>query len=98
MYYCYVLYSKEIDQTYIGSTNNLSVRLLKHRELPTRTTARANDYKLIWFCVFSSRKHAERFERYLKTGSGRAFMKRHITIDEALKKSIDHSGISSEGR
>lgn len=98
MFYCYILYSKKLDQTYVGSTNNLKARIKKHKIIPTRTTVRADDYKLAWYCAFSSRKQAVIFERYLKTGSGRAFMKKHITTDEALKKSIDHSGASSEGR
>jgi len=94
MYYCYILYSRKIDQTYVGSTNNLNGRLFRHENIPTRTTKRSDDFALIWYSVFSTRKQAEEFERYLKTGSGRAFMKKHITTDEALKKSIDHSGIN----
>jgi putative endonuclease len=78
MYYCYILYSQSIRQTYTGVTSNLFKRLFEHNSKPTRTTARANDYKLAFYCAFKLRKDAEDFEIYLKSGSGRAFMKKHL--------------------
>jgi len=78
MYYCYILYSKAINQTYTGITNNIPRRLQEHKLTPTRTTTRSNDYILVWYCAFKSRILAGNFEKYLKTKSGRAFMKKRF--------------------
>ena len=87
MYYCYILYSKAINQTYTGITNDLKRRLKEHKEEPTRTTKRASDYKLIWHAVFRTYELAEKFEKYLKTRSGRAFMKKRL-VGGDLEKTI----------
>lgn len=88
MYYCYILYSKKINQTYTGISNDLKRRLKEHKEEPTRTTKRADDYKLVWYAKFRTRKLAEKFEIYLKTKSGRAFMKKRL-VGGDLEKTIN---------
>jgi predicted GIY-YIG superfamily endonuclease len=88
MFFVYILYSKTINQTYVGFTTNLDKRLKNHKENPTRTTSRAADYKLIWYASFSSRELAELFEKYLKTHSGRAFMNKRLIGD--LMKANNH--------
>jgi predicted GIY-YIG superfamily endonuclease len=88
MYFCYILYSKTINQTYTGVTTNLKRRLKEHKEEPTRTTKRADDYKLVWYAEFRTRELAEKFEIYLKTKSGRAFMKKRL-VGGDLEKMIN---------
>lgn len=93
MYYCYILYSKDIDQTYTGYTKDLERRVRQHvqREDSTVTTKRADDYKLIWYAAFKDEYLAKEFERYLKSHSGRAFMKKRL-----IGKLLSISNSSSE--
>jgi putative endonuclease len=63
---------------YVGITKNLKTRLKKHNAGTTLYTAKFKPWKLktaIWFADIGK---AEKFERYLKTGSGYAFAKRHL--------------------
>ena len=80
-YSVYILYSQEINQTYVGFTTDLKKRLAMHKEFPTRTTARAKDYRLVWYASFENKALAEDFERYLKSHSGRAFMNKRFLGD-----------------
>ena len=94
MYYCYILYSKAINQTYTGYTNNLHRRIRQHinKEDNTVTTKRANDYELIWYAGFNNRELAKNFELYLKSHSGRAFTKKRlINPDTFSNRSIVES-------
>jgi predicted GIY-YIG superfamily endonuclease len=36
-------------------------------------------WKLVWYCVFTTKKQAIDFEMYLKQGSGFAFARKHLT-------------------
>jgi predicted GIY-YIG superfamily endonuclease len=52
-----------------------------------RSTKSDLHYQLEWYCAFQTEKQAINFERYLKTGSGIAFMKkRFFKSDVALAK------------
>jgi len=64
---------------YVGITGNLPKRLESHdsRELPQHTR-RFAPWRLKVVLSFSEDEKAGAFERYLKTGSGRAFAKRHF--------------------
>ncbi|MCA9387357.1 GIY-YIG nuclease family protein [Candidatus Dojkabacteria bacterium] len=77
-FYCYILYSSKLNQSYVGYTSNLKQRLVDHHNNPTRTTARADDWKLVWYASFRSKELAEKFEKYLKTGNGRVFMRKRL--------------------
>jgi predicted GIY-YIG superfamily endonuclease len=41
-------------------------------------TARRRPIKLVFYLAFSDKYKAFEFEKYLKTGSGRAFLNKHI--------------------
>ena len=88
MFYTYILKQKDINHFYIGYTNNLKRRIEEHKSSETIST-QGRLWNLYCYFVFPTKKLAEDFERYLKTGSGRAFSKRHFAfkIDEALVKS-----------
>jgi putative endonuclease len=87
MYFVYILYSKSIESTYTGFTSDINQRLVAHKDTPTRTTARASDWNLVWYGVFVTRELAENFERYLKIWFWKAFMRKHLFSEEALAKS-----------
>lgn len=79
MFYVYLLQSERIpDQTYVGLTENVERRLAEHNHGGDKHTTRYRPWKLTAVIGFPDRSRAEAFERYLKTGSGRAFAKRHF--------------------
>lgn len=44
-------------------------------------------WELVWYAAFSTEKEARDFERYLKSGAGKAFAYKRL-ISVALKKDI----------
>ena len=79
MVYVYVLRSmSDPTQTYIGCTEDLKARLAKHNEGGSPHTAKFRPWEVVVFIGFENRVKAWEFERYLKTGSGRAFAKKHF--------------------
>lgn len=77
-YFVYILYSEILNKTYVGFCSDLAKRIRRHNLKPTRTTKNSDDYKLVWYCRFFSKMKALRFERYLKTRSGRIFMRNRL--------------------
>ncbi len=77
-FYVYIIRSKKDKSLYIGQTNNLSRRIYEHNNGFSVYTKQKLPWDLVWYCVFNNRLQAERFERYLKTGSGRAFVKKRL--------------------
>lgn len=79
MYYVYLLKSESHPkQLYIGSTHDLRQRLKKHNEGRSPHTAKFRPWTLIAYVAFAEEKTAVAFEKYLKSGSGRAFVNRHF--------------------
>ncbi len=85
MYYCYILSSSKSPIFYFGSTNDLKKRLKQHNSGEVKSTKPHTPWKLIWYCAFTTEKEARDFERYLKTGSGKAFAYKRL-VSEALAK------------
>jgi putative endonuclease len=80
MFYVYILRSKNHpDQTYVGSTSDLRERLAQHNSGKSTHTNKFKPWKLMANVVLPEKGLAEKFERYLKSGSGRAFYVRHFT-------------------
>ena len=65
-------------QRYIGRTSDLKGRLEAHNEGRSKHTAKFKPWKLVAYIAFSSYDKDLEFERYLKSGSGRAFANRHF--------------------
>lgn len=87
MYYTYVLRNNKTNRYYIGYTPNLKNRLQKHTEGKVYSTKSNKHYQLEWYCAFKTKSQALEFEKYLKTGSGVAFMKKRFFNHEvALAK------------
>jgi putative endonuclease len=79
MYYVYLLRSKtHPDQTYIGSTHDLRKRLTEHNAGKSIHTNKFKPWNLMAYVALPQQHLAEELERYLKSGSGRAFAKRHL--------------------
>ena len=75
----YVLRSlSEPERRYIGLTHDLAARLDAHNAGRCAHTARYRPWEVVVALRFADEATAVRFEHYLKSGSGRAFAKRHF--------------------
>jgi len=63
---------------YVGLTSDMKARLEAHNAGRCRHTAAHRPWRLHVLIEFSAQSTASSFERYLKSGSGRAFAKRHF--------------------
>ena len=77
-FYVYILQSFEHpDRFYSGFTENLKGRLAHHNQGSCPHTRKFRPWRIKTAVAFTEREQALEFERYLKTGAGRAFaMKR----------------------
>lgn len=79
MKYVYVLRSASFpDKTYVGITVDLARRLAEHNARKSRHTSKYAPWECIVAVQFTNDSKADTFETYLKSGSGRAFLKRHF--------------------
>jgi len=79
MYYVYILQSKVFpDQIYKGSTENLIKRLAKHNAGEVSHTSKFRPWKIVWYCAFEQKEQSLKFEKYLKTASGIAFLRKRF--------------------
>ena len=63
---------------YVGVTSDVGHRLEWHNPGPCGHTAEHRPWSLVVVIEFPTEQQAVRFERYLKSGSGRAFAARHF--------------------
>lgn len=66
------------DRHYVGVTRDVENRLHWHNHGPCGHTTEHRPWSLVVAIEFQTEQHAVRFERYLKSGSGRAFAARHF--------------------
>jgi putative endonuclease len=78
MKYVYILESLDAEHFYVGVTDDLPARLAKHDAGEVPHTSKYGPWRLRTYVAFSDEKLAVAFERYLKSGSGRAFAKNHF--------------------
>lgn len=76
MYYVYSLKCK--DGFYIGCTNNLKDRIKRHQNGYIAATKNRLPVSLEFYVALKTESSAFNFEKYLKSGSGRAFTNRHF--------------------
>jgi putative endonuclease len=76
-YYVYILELSD-KRHYIGCTANLKERLRRHSLGYVNSTKLYLPIKRVWCCSFVDRYKAYQFEKYLKSGSGRAFAKKRF--------------------
>ena len=79
MHYVYLLESQnEFGRFYVGLTNNLKRRFEEHNAGKSIHTNKYMPWRLRSYFDFCDIQKATDFELYLKSGSGRSFMKRHF--------------------
>ena len=64
--------------TYTGCTNDFGNRLIRHEHAYIHFTKSRLPVSVALTIAFSDRHRAYNFEKYLKSGSGLAFMKKHL--------------------
>jgi predicted GIY-YIG superfamily endonuclease len=80
MHYVYLLRSaSHPDQQYVGYTADLKRRLSEHNDGRSPHTRKFAPWDLTAYFAFADENTALAFEKYLKSGSGRAFARRHLT-------------------
>ena len=77
MYYVYSLKCK--DGYYVGCTDNLKDRIARHQKGYVPATSKRLPVKLTFYIAIIDKYKAFEFEKYLKSGSGRAFIQKHFT-------------------
>ncbi|MCX5921762.1 MAG: GIY-YIG nuclease family protein [Candidatus Dependentiae bacterium] len=79
MFYVYVLRSLAFpEQIYIGYTSDLRNRLLVHNDSRVPHTSKYIPWEFISFFAFKEKMKAINFEIYLKSGSGKEFLKKRL--------------------
>ena len=79
MKYVYVLVSINCPtEIYIGLTDDLRKRVAAHNAGQSPHTRKFEPWRLVNYVAFADADKASAFERYLKSGSGRAFIKKRL--------------------
>jgi putative endonuclease len=78
MYYVYVLHSASDGGLYIGYSANLKKRIRQHQGGDAFATSHRGPWKLIYYEAYLERNDTLGRERYLKSGSGRRFLRAQL--------------------
>ena len=78
MYYTYVLRSKRDGKLYIGYTDNIDGRFIRHANGLVESTRERRPLELIYYEACLSKQMALKREKYFKTGFGRRFLKGRV--------------------
>ena len=86
MYYVYVLRNPS-GRLYIGSTENLEKRVMRHKSGGVRWTSEHGPWELVYTETYNTRSEAMKRERILKSGianqSLRAFLNQEKSNEQA---------------
>lgn len=74
----YIYFILSNSDFYVGTSDNLRLRINDHLTGNVEATKKYLPCKLICYIAFQSKLKAKQFEKYLKTGSGFAFRNRHL--------------------
>ena len=77
MYYVYILKCFD-NRLYVGCATDLKKRIELHQKGYVPATEKRLPIKLTNYFAFDNKIRAFEFEKYLKSGSGRAFTKKHL--------------------
>ena len=77
MWYVYLLECSN-KSIYVGCTKDLRDRMLRHNRSEIQATQSRLPAKLVTYITFTDKYKAFDFGKYLKTGSGRAFLNKRL--------------------
>jgi putative endonuclease len=81
VYYVYILESQRDPKAVcVGRSSDLRKRLEMHNEGLSPHTSKYRPWNLACYHAFADEQRAIEFERYLKSGSGREFRRRHFGL------------------
>ncbi|MEE9190723.1 MAG: GIY-YIG nuclease family protein [Candidatus Neomarinimicrobiota bacterium] len=83
MFYTYCLENKRRHFLYIGSTNDLKRRTLEHSRGKVQSTKAYLPLTLTAYVAVQTEQQSRKLEKYFKTGSGKAILKKRILSNEA---------------
>ena len=78
MHYVYALKSCDSNNSYIGYSTDLKKRLADHNAGKSKHTAKFKPWEIVFYSAFSTKSKAIDFERYLKSASGKAFLRKRL--------------------
>lgn len=79
MYYVYIIKSLVKNFIYIGHTSNLRKRFKEHNLGKNKSTRNYIPFKLLYYEACNILTDAVKREKSLKTGFGRAYLKRRLS-------------------
>ena len=74
MYYVYILHSEKLDRYYVGSTNNVNDRLIRHNSGQGSYTKKGVPWILVKSFELSTRSEAVKFEMKIKKRGAKRFL------------------------
>jgi predicted GIY-YIG superfamily endonuclease len=79
MKYVYLLQSQtHPTQRYVGLTSDIEKRLAAHNAGQSTHTSKFRPWELVCYLAFADETKAVEFEKYLKSGSGKAFAQKRF--------------------
>ena len=78
MFYTYVLKSKKDNNLYIGFTSDLKKRFIEHNKGLVLSTKNRCPLEIVYYEACWNKEKAIKREKTLKTGFGRAYLKKRI--------------------
>ena len=78
MWFVYIIGSVNSRYKYIGCTKNLKRRLIEHNNGTCSASKPYKPFRLLTYIAVEDKNKAIKLEKYLKTGSGSAFLKKRL--------------------
>ena len=76
--FCYILHSEKDGGIYIGSTRNLIKRFIAHKNGKVKSTKSRRPLRIKYYEEFVSYSDARKREIFLKSGTGRDWIKKNL--------------------
>lgn len=87
MFYVYLLECQDDESWYVGYTDDLRARIKRHNNgTGARTTARKENWRLIYYEAYLTKADAIGREKFLKSGAGRVYLNKQLKNYLALSK------------
>jgi putative endonuclease len=78
MFTVYILYSSIINQYYVGQTQNIDERLVRHNSGRSLSTKKGKPWTLLYTEIYNSRSEAMLREKAIKKMKSRAYIEQLI--------------------
>ena len=82
MYYTYIIQSESSEKLYIGQTNNLEARIIRHNSSKNFTTKNKGPWKLLFSRDFMTRSEVMIYEKKLKSFKSKEYLINKINNKE----------------